>query len=84
MKLRSGLTFWQALDPATIDAPPLAGDVRCEVAVLGAGITGALVADHLTRHGVDTLVVNKRPSELAARWRAPGCCNMRSTHHSSI
>jgi glycine/D-amino acid oxidase-like deaminating enzyme len=34
--------------------------LRCEVVVIGAGITGALVADHLVRAGFDVVVLDKR------------------------
>jgi glycine/D-amino acid oxidase-like deaminating enzyme len=38
----------------------LEGDVECEVAVLGGGITGALVGHSLIHAGVDTVLVDKR------------------------
>jgi glycine/D-amino acid oxidase-like deaminating enzyme len=40
--------------------PALAQDLRCEVVVLGGGITGALIAYHLVEAGVDTVVLDKR------------------------
>ncbi|HTU26357.1 MAG TPA: FAD-binding oxidoreductase [Pirellulales bacterium] len=39
---------------------PLEGDARCDVAVLGGGITGALVAYRLVAEGVDTVLIDKR------------------------
>jgi glycine/D-amino acid oxidase-like deaminating enzyme len=40
--------------------PPLQSDAHCDVAVIGAGITGALIADELARHGHDVLVFDQR------------------------
>ena len=40
--------------------PALERDERCEVAVIGAGITGALVAWHLSDAGIDTVVLDRR------------------------
>jgi glycine/D-amino acid oxidase-like deaminating enzyme len=38
----------------------LAGDQRCDVLVLGAGVTGALLAYRLAREGVDVVLVDRR------------------------
>lgn len=40
--------------------PPLEHSTDCQVAVLGAGITGALVAWHLATAGVDVVILDKR------------------------
>lgn len=40
--------------------PTLKQDLVCGVAVIGGGITGALVAYHLIQAGVDTVLVDKR------------------------
>jgi glycine/D-amino acid oxidase-like deaminating enzyme len=59
--LRTGLSFWRAADPPITDEfSPLAGDVACEVAVVGGGITGALVGYALTKAGVRAVLVDKR------------------------
>ena len=52
--------MWTALG---IEPPvylPLDGDARCQVLVLGGGITGALAAYALVKDGVDVLVVDRR------------------------
>ena len=61
MSLRSGTSFWQTLGLSPLDAEPLAGDITCDVAVLGGGITGALVAYRLAVEGVETVLLDKRP-----------------------
>ncbi len=40
--------------------PQLQRDLRCDVAVVGGGITGALIADHLADRGFDVAVFEKR------------------------
>lgn len=40
--------------------PQLDADLSCEVAVVGAGITGALIADELAGHGHDVVVLDQR------------------------
>ena len=60
MNLRSGHPFWLLKNGLLADYPSLKHDESCEVAVIGGGITGALVAYHLTREGVDTVLVDTR------------------------
>ncbi len=43
------IPYW--LDPAQTLAPPLSGDVECEVAVIGAGLCGAAATLSLARQG---------------------------------
>src|SRR5688500_821919 len=62
--LRSGLSYWQAIGAPPIDCPPLDQDLRCDVAVVGGGITGALTSYLLTKAGVDTVLVDRE---------TPGC-----------
>lgn len=62
MRLRTGVTCWQA--GATSDGlrgRVLDRDLRCDVAVVGAGISGALVADRLAAAGLSVIVVDRRP-----------------------
>lgn len=60
MKLLSDQPYWPIKDGRPASYPALNHDVRCEVAVIGAGITGALVAWHLAEEGVKTVVVDRR------------------------
>jgi glycine/D-amino acid oxidase-like deaminating enzyme len=67
VQLRSGEPYWLACDQSLAEEPvykPLNGDARCEVLILGGGITGALVAHQLVKRGIDTLLVDK--GELAS------------------
>lgn len=60
MDLVSGLPFWSVNDGLIRAYPTLGDDINCSVAVLGGGITGALVAYHLVEAGIDTVVLDKR------------------------
>lgn len=60
MDLVSGEPFWPIKDGLLAVCPPLTRDANCEVAVVGGGITGALVAYRLVQAGVDTLLLDKR------------------------
>lgn len=60
MDLVSGTPFWPARNGLIASYPALGSSVDCDVAVLGAGITGALVAWHLAKVGVNVVVLDKR------------------------
>lgn len=60
MDLTSGLPFWPVNDGLIHTYPRLDADASCTVAVLGGGITGALVAHHLIEAGIDTIILDKR------------------------
>src|SRR4051794_14796915 len=60
MDLRSGHPFWLLKNGLLASYPALTRDESCEVAIIGGGITGALVADHLVNEGGDTVLLDKR------------------------
>lgn len=61
MKLKSGCIFWQETYQGPRQAfPKLDHDIKCDVAIVGGGITGALVAYYLTREGIHTVMVDRR------------------------
>lgn len=60
MNLTSSHPFWSVNNGLPENYPSLQRDVVCDVVVIGGGITGALVASHLTEAGVKTLVIDKR------------------------
>lgn len=60
MDLRSGAAFWPLRNGLLHSYPALDHDERADVAVIGAGVTGALVADRLIGAGADVVIVDKR------------------------
>ena len=60
MDLKSGSPFWPILDGLPADFPPLRENLNCDVAVVGAGITGALIAHALAHAGLHVVVIDKR------------------------
>lgn len=57
--LRSGQTLWRAIGSPPLECAPLQDDVTCEVAIVGGGITGALVAYRMVEAGVDAVIVDR-------------------------
>jgi len=60
LDLTSPQPFWLLRDGLGEVPKPLSRDRRCDVAVIGAGITGALVSDALTASGVSVIAVDRR------------------------
>ncbi|MBK6809153.1 MAG: FAD-binding oxidoreductase [Sandaracinaceae bacterium] len=60
MDLSSGSPFWVVKNGLLHPYSRLREDVRCDVLVVGAGITGALIADHLARAGMSVCVIESR------------------------
>lgn len=60
MDLKSGYPFWAVRNGLMHAFPALTEDVSCEVAVIGGGISGALIADELAAHGHEVLVIEQR------------------------
>ncbi|GHB97875.1 NAD(P)/FAD-dependent oxidoreductase [Thermomonas carbonis] len=60
MDLKSGYPFWAIKNGLMHAFPPLQQDIRCDVAIIGGGITGALIADELASHGHDVAVLDQR------------------------
>lgn len=60
MDLKSGYPFWAVKNGLMYAFPPLSADQRCDVVVLGAGITGALIAEELATHGHTVCVLDRR------------------------
>ena len=60
MDLKSGQPFWPIKNGLLGHYFPLNQDVDCEVAIVGAGITGALVAYYLAKEGIRTVIVDRR------------------------
>jgi glycine/D-amino acid oxidase-like deaminating enzyme len=60
MDLTSGAPFWIVNDGLLATYPRLTQDRRCDVAVIGGGITGALAAHRFAREGIHVVLVESR------------------------
>ncbi|MCL5426821.1 MAG: FAD-binding oxidoreductase [Gammaproteobacteria bacterium] len=60
MDLKSGYPFWAVKNGLLKAFPKLSRDHQSEVVVIGGGITGALIADELSRHGHQVVVLERR------------------------
>jgi glycine/D-amino acid oxidase-like deaminating enzyme len=58
--LKSGYPFWAVKNGLMTAFPPLREDKRCEIAIVGGGITAALTARELAAHGHDVCIVEQR------------------------
>jgi glycine/D-amino acid oxidase-like deaminating enzyme len=60
MDLLSGIPYWPRAAGQLNLYPPLENDLTCDVAVIGGGVTGALIADALNAAGMDVVVLDRR------------------------
>ncbi|MET0654899.1 MAG: FAD-dependent oxidoreductase [Pseudoxanthomonas sp.] len=60
MDLKSGYPYWAVKNGLMQAFPPLQADLKCDVAIIGGGITGALIADELAAHGHETALIEQR------------------------
>jgi glycine/D-amino acid oxidase-like deaminating enzyme len=60
MDLKSGYPYWAIKNGLMHAFPRLTSDLRCDVAIVGGGITAALIADELASHGHEVIVLEKR------------------------
>jgi glycine/D-amino acid oxidase-like deaminating enzyme len=58
--LRTGSPVWAIERKPGVPHQPLAGDLKSDVLVVGAGISGALLAENLTEAGLGVVVVDRR------------------------
>lgn len=57
MDLTSGTPLWPTVNGLPAVYPPLHHDVRSDLAVIGGGVTGALVAHRFAREGIATVLL---------------------------
>src|SRR2546423_5730635 len=60
MDLRSGCPYWVIRGEEFPAYPRLDRDVKCDVAIIGGGITGALAAHYLAAVGMSVVLVDRR------------------------
>src|SRR5215208_430334 len=64
--LRTGVSVWQGRRRPFVPVRRLTRDITCDLLVIGAGISGALVADMLAADGHDVCIVDRRGAFLGS------------------
>ena len=64
--LRTGQSLWETLPAPRVRQRRLIHDIEADVLIIGAGITGAMVADCLAAAGFKTVIVDKRGAAKGA------------------
>lgn len=59
MDLKSGYPYWAVKNGLMYAFPQIGADLSCDVVVVGAGITGALISDELAGHGHAVVVLDQ-------------------------
>lgn len=62
--LRDGRAVWKSFSEPTIAGTPLRRSTHAEVVIVGAGISGALLAQSLTEAGLRPLIIDRRRAAL--------------------
>lgn len=60
MDLKSNEPFWLIKNGLLSSYPTLKEDIKCEILVVGGGITGSLIAHQCIADGYDTVLIDKR------------------------
>ncbi|MCO6146574.1 FAD-binding oxidoreductase [Flavobacterium sp. NRK1] len=66
MTLKAGYPFWLIKDGLPFTFPKLDHDIETEVAIIGAGISGALVRYHLINAGIKCITIDARTIGLGS------------------
>ena len=64
--LRTGHSLWLSRPLKALPQKPLHRDLATDVLVVGAGISGALIADQLSEAGLDVVIVDRRGALLGS------------------
>ena len=59
--LRTGTPVWAAYAQIPVAIETLLAPIKVDVVIVGAGITGALVAEATTARGLSTVLIDRRP-----------------------
>lgn len=80
--LHSGVPVWAHYAKPSLRTDKLSASMRTDVVVVGAGITGALVAQAATAMGLDTVVLDRRPPALGSTAASTALLQFRSIRRS--
>ncbi|REC60012.1 FAD-binding oxidoreductase [Chryseobacterium pennae] len=60
MDLKSNEPFWLLKNGLITTYPSLKSDEKCDVVIIGGGITGSLIAHQMVKDGYETILIDKR------------------------
>jgi glycine/D-amino acid oxidase-like deaminating enzyme len=60
LDLRTGRSVWLIRPPKSVKHPKLTRNIRSEVAIIGGGVSGALIAHRLVHLGMEVVLVDSR------------------------
>lgn len=66
LDLRTGVPVWEAYRAPRVATQKLTRDVKCDVLVVGLGISGAMLAEALTAQGLSVVGVDRRGTMLGS------------------
>lgn len=66
LDLHTGSPVWRAYRAPAPDAAPLSRDVKTDVAVVGMGISAAMIADALSNAGLSVILIDRRGPMLGS------------------
>lgn len=73
MQLKAGQSIWaNDASPLLGQGPILQGNLSCDVAIIGAGITGAMAGEHLARAGVNVIALDQRQPCMGSTLASTG------------
>ncbi|CAN5213483.1 FAD-binding oxidoreductase [soil metagenome] len=64
--LRGGYTLWEASNGASPHNGVLQENIKTDVVIVGAGITGSFIAEKLSEHGRSVVVVDRNRPQMAS------------------
>lgn len=74
-------SLWYATAQPAPDCPPLRGEVRADVCVVGGGLTGLTTALELARAGVRVVLLEAQEAGFGGSGRNAGHCTPTFTHY---
>jgi glycine/D-amino acid oxidase-like deaminating enzyme len=66
LDLRGGTSLWEAKNGATGAGRPLTQSAKCDIVIIGSGITGSFIAERLSRDSRSILVLDRNRPQMAS------------------